>query len=106
MSGEVTLRNARNKDWHNTYFERVAHILGLDKLSPDEQKKKLYEIEAEKLVAMLPIFDHWSPAIDGQFLKKQVNLGILSDETSNVGRPNWCKEMVIGDMKHDVSFFL
>jgi len=102
MSGNTTLRSIRKRSWHNSFYERNIKMLGLDNISPKERKLALYSMSIEELTNRLPMFQHWSPAIDGKFLVKEVNLGILGNVNDPTGKPYWCKEIVVGDTLHDV----
>jgi len=102
MSGDTTLRKIRKRSWHNSLYESNIKMLGLDKLSQKGRKDALYNMSAAELTNRLPMFQHWSPAIDGRFLLKEVNLGILSSTDDPTGKPHWCKEIVVGDTLHDV----
>jgi hypothetical protein len=60
---------------------------------------------AEEIIGKLPLLQYWSPAIDGSFLTKEVDLGMLCNSKDMTGKPNWCKEIVMGHTMHDVSHY-
>jgi len=102
MSGNTTLRRIRKRSWHNSLYEKNMKMLGLDTLSREDRKIALYSMSTEELCSKLPMIQHWSPAVDGRFITKEVDLGILSDTNDPTGKPSWCKEIAVGDTLHDV----
>lgn len=65
----------------------------------------MYEMSADEMVEKLPMFQNWSPCLDGGFIKEEVDLGMLSDTKGEAGRPEWCERVLIGDVAQDVSLF-
>lgn len=89
--------------WQNSHYYTNANLLGLENASSEERKKAFYEMKAEEIVDKLPMFQHWSPTFDGSYIRNDVTLGMLSNPANPVGKPTWCKQIVIGDTAHDVS---
>jgi hypothetical protein len=104
MSGDVTLRRIRKSGWHNAHYNRNIKMLGLDQVSPQERMVRIYKMTAEEIIRKLPLLQYWSPAIDGSFLTKEVDLGMLCNSKDMTGKPYWCKEIVMGHTMHDVSY--
>lgn len=105
MSGDSTLRRARSREWHSKHFQSNMGLLGLSSsINAGEQRDRLHEMSAEEIVKRLPPFQHWSPVIDGFFIKSEVSLGMLSEKGGTAGRPNWCNRILMGDTAQDVRF--
>jgi hypothetical protein len=102
MSGETTLRRPRTVDWQNTHYQANAKLLGLENATPEARKATFFNTNAEELARKLPAFQHWSPTVDEKFILAEVDLGILSDVSNPVGKPEWCEAIMIGDVEHDV----
>jgi hypothetical protein len=103
MSGDPTLRRPRKMDWQNSHYHANIKLLELDNETPASRRKILYKLSTRDLVMKLPAFQHWSPAVDGDFIPSEVDLGMLSNGFGSVGRPDWCKQIMTGDTFQDVS---
>ena len=106
MSGEATLRKTMNKTWHEKMYHDQLKLLELDNISVKERTRRLREMSAEELADKLPMFQHFCACVDGKFLNKNITTRVLSDGKQKEGKPDWCKEFVIGDTAHDVSVLL
>ena len=106
MSGETTLRRPRPMVWQNTHYQANIKLLGLENTTAEARTAELYKMSATENTKKLPAFQHWSPTIDGAFIPQEVTLGILSDVKDSVGKPAWCEAVMVGDVEHDVSFYL
>jgi carboxylesterase type B len=108
MSGETTLRKPRGRRWHEAMYEEQLEKLALEneKGSKEDRVKVLREDDAEEMCQRLPLAQHFCGFVDGVWLKKEVTLNILEDGEDKTHKPEWCKEFVIGDTAHDVSFLL
>jgi carboxylesterase type B len=104
MSGETTLRKPRGGKWHQEMYEDQLKYLRLDeeKVGKEERVKRLREEDAEELCQKLPLAQHFCGFVDGEWLKKAVTPSALEDGTNEMHKPEWCKELVIGDTVHDV----
>ncbi|KAK0105613.1 hypothetical protein ONS95_004143 [Cadophora gregata] len=101
MSGESTLRKARRPKWQNNHYNTNTKLLGLENLTSEERRRALYEMSAEEMVKKLPMFQNWSPCLDGEFIREEVDLGMLSEKGGTTGRPEWCERVLIGDVEQD-----
>ncbi|PVH75637.1 alpha/beta-hydrolase [Cadophora sp. DSE1049] len=101
MSGESTLRKARRMKWQNTHYATNTKFLGLENLTSEERGRAMYELSADELVQKLPMFQNWSPCLDGRYIAEEVDLGMLSKTRGIAGRPNWCGKILIGDVAQD-----
>ncbi|KAH7390379.1 Alpha/Beta hydrolase protein [Cadophora sp. MPI-SDFR-AT-0126] len=101
MSGESTLRKARRMRWQNKLYATNTRFLGLEDLTSEERRRAMYEMSAEELVQKLPMFQNWSPCLDGKYIAEEVDLGMLSYRTGSAGRPKWCEKILIGDVAQD-----
>ncbi|KAH6705400.1 Alpha/Beta hydrolase protein [Leptodontidium sp. MPI-SDFR-AT-0119] len=101
MSGESTLRKARRIRWQNTHYAANTSLLGLENLTAEERKRAMYEMSADEMVQKLPMFQNWSPCLDGSFIAEEVHLGMLSSCKGEAGRPKWCEKLLIGDVGQD-----
>ena len=63
----------------------------------------MYEMSVDEIVKRLPMFQNWSPCLDGKYIPEEVNLGMLSEKGGAAGRPKWCEKILIGDVAQDVS---
>jgi hypothetical protein len=106
MSGETTLRRPRTMEWQNTHYQANLKLLELENATLETRKHAFYNTNAEELAQKLPAFQHWSPTVDGSFIPAEVNLGMLSNVSSPVGKPEWCEAIMIGDVEHDVSIMI
>lgn len=106
MSGDMTLRRPRSKKWQEKHYLANSKLLSLDSLSSKERKVAFNKMPVEELVKKLPMFQHWSPTIDGEFIEHDVDLGMLSDPSNPIGKPDWCEEILIGSTHHDVRLLL
>jgi hypothetical protein len=106
MSGDITLRRIRKKSWHNTHYERNIKMLDLDKMPPEERKIRMFEMTAEEIIGKLPLSQYWSPALDGNYLKKEVDFGMLCNSKDTTGKPHWLKEIATGHTVHDVGYYV
>lgn len=93
-------------EWQNAHYQANIKLLGLENANLEAQKAAFYNTDAVELAEKLPAFQHWSPTVDGKFIPAEVNLGMLCDVRSTVGKPNWCEAIMIGDVEHDVSCIL
>lgn len=82
--------------WHAVMFEEIVKQLGIHGINHNNAVGELRAFDAEKVVSMLPIMNHWSPCLDGQFLKDNTSARSGISDT-------WCKHILMGDMAHDVS---
>lgn len=101
MSGETTLRKPRHPKWHQQLYGDQASYFGIDKKNRIAQRSLLLETDAEHLLEKLPLAQHFTAVIDGQWLKHDVTLRTMLDGESSHHKPTWCKEFVIGDTAHD-----
>ena len=102
MSGDPTLRRPRSLEWQDGHYESVTTALGLHEFSPTDRAERLTNMSAKEMVRGLPAFMHWSPTIDGEFIKEEITIGQLHDPGDKRGKPTWLKGVVAGDMLHDV----
>lgn len=102
MSGDPTLRRPRSLPWQD---QRLSSLIGKTHLSYPNISE-LRGISSEALVNALPSFSHWSPTIDGQYMKDEITIGTLKDRKDERGKPMWCKEVLVGDALHDVRLSL
>ncbi|TVY82959.1 Lipase, partial [Lachnellula suecica] len=103
MSGDATVRRPRDMAWQNNHYLSISKHLNLTHLSPAANKEHFLNIPANEFVEALPIFSHWSPNIDGEFLKEGAAIGMLRDESDRRDKPDWCKQILVGDCEHDGS---
>ncbi|KAF1999310.1 alpha/beta-hydrolase [Amniculicola lignicola CBS 123094] len=101
MSGEVTLRKPRRKRWHEGLYKDQLKMLGLEGLGPEERTGRMRDMSAEEMAEKLPLAQHFCAVVDGIWLKSNVELSMLADGGSEMGKPGWCKEFVIGDCAAD-----
>ncbi|KAF1942622.1 para-nitrobenzyl esterase [Clathrospora elynae] len=101
MSGEATLRKPRNSWWHQKLFEDQSTYLKLDEKDIESRKRALLDTDAEELAQRLPQVQHFSGAVDGEWLKQDITLDTLMYGRDLTHKPSWCKEFVIGDTAHD-----
>jgi hypothetical protein len=106
MSGDITLRRPRSKEWQEEHYLANSKLLGFNVLTSEERREAFKRVSVEELVTKLPMFQHWSPTIDGEFIEQAVDLGMLSDPSTPVGKPDWCQEILIGSTHHDVRFLM
>lgn len=99
MSGDPMVRRPRDMTWQNNHYLSIAHTLKLTRLSPHANKQYFFNVPAIDLAEALPAFSHWSPVIDGKLIRGEITMGMLRD---GKGRPEWCKEVLVGDTEHDV----
>jgi hypothetical protein len=105
MSGEVTIRRPQSKEWRDAFNNTNAELLGWNK-ADSELRNILFQTKATDIVNKLPLFQHWTPAVDGDFIPEEFTLGQIADVDNKVGKPEWCKEIMIGDVADDVSYCL
>lgn len=103
MSGDATLRKSRNRWWHQKMYEQQGTLLGLNKGDEEGLRKILLEGDAIELAQKLPIAQHTSACVDGDWLTEDANLAVMSDGKHKIHKPDWCKEFVIGDTAHDAT---
>ncbi|KAH7399494.1 para-nitrobenzyl esterase [Pyrenochaeta sp. MPI-SDFR-AT-0127] len=101
MSGDATLRKPRNQWWHQQMCNDQAKHLGLDVQDIKGRNKALLDADAEALAQKLPLAQHFSGTIEGNWLKEDVTFATLMDGRKDQHKPNWCKEFIIGDTAHD-----
>ncbi|KAH8676544.1 Alpha/Beta hydrolase protein [Tricladium varicosporioides] len=97
MSGDPTLRRPRSFAWQD---QHLSSLIGKTHLSYPNISE-LRGVSSEVLVNSLPSFSHWSPTIDGQYMKDEITIGTLKDRKDERGKPIWCKEVLVGDALHD-----
>lgn len=110
MSGDVTLRKPRAREWHDEMVEEQGRSLGFEGSSKKEIGRRLREWDAGDLVERLPMAQHFCGFVNGEiedeaaFLRRDVRLNDLgASGRGRIHRPEWCKEFVVGDMGDDVS---
>ena len=83
-------------DWHESMFQQTIENLHIADTGDDNVMRRLNALSADQIVQLLPLTDHWSPCLDGQFLNGSgtAELGIKS---------TWCRHILMGDMGDDVS---
>ncbi|KAF2850786.1 para-nitrobenzyl esterase [Plenodomus tracheiphilus IPT5] len=101
MSGETTLRKPRNQRWQQQMYEEQSTHLKLDPLDSVARRRVLLDTEAEELAQRLPLAQHFTGTIEGEWLKTDVTIDTLSDIRHTEHKPSWCKEFVVGDSAHD-----
>jgi carboxylesterase type B len=115
MSGEATLRKSRNEWWHNQQYNDQATFFPLPatenrRLKSSQQhshllltrlKQKLLTSPAEDLTQHLPLANHYCGYVDGQWLKHDATITLLSNPQQPQHKPSWCQSLVIGDAAHD-----
>jgi hypothetical protein len=69
-----------------------------------ELRDFLSQIATTDIVNELPLFPHRTPVVDGEFILEDYTRGKLADDKSKVGKPEWVKEIMIGDVAHNVGF--
>lgn len=89
-------------EWQNSVYDVNIKFLGLENASPEDRRKALYEMEAEDVIKTLPMAHHWCPTVDGSYITKEVLDGMLKAPWT-IGKPDWCKRVMVGDTGHDVS---
>jgi hypothetical protein len=104
MSGDPTLRRPRDMKWQDAHFSSIITTLGLQELGLKEGRERMLNMSREEVVEKLPAFMHWSPTIDGTFIKKEITVGQLKDPRYERGKPKWCNEVLVGVAAHDVRF--
>jgi hypothetical protein len=102
MSGDVSLRRPRNMNWQNSQYEQNVHFLGLTHASSETRRKAFYEMKAEELIRKLPMAQHWIPTVDGEYIKDDITLAALADPENMMGKPDWCRRVIVGDTGDDV----
>jgi hypothetical protein len=103
MSGETTIRRPQSKEWRDAFNKNNFQLLGLNK-DDSGCRNAIFQTTVTDIVNKLPMFQHWTPTVDGDFITEEFTLGQLADVESKVGKPAWCKEIMIGDVADDVSF--
>lgn len=101
MSGEATLRKASNRGWHQKMYQDQSKHLGLEANDAEARNLVLLDTEAESLSQKLPLAQHFAGMVDGSWIKDGFTLETLMDGNSNIHKPTWCKEFVVGDIAHD-----
>ncbi|KAK7191621.1 carboxylesterase [Paraphaeosphaeria sporulosa] len=101
MSGDATLRKSRVRSWHDMMYQDQLKLLGLDQVEVEKRKTQLRELDPMEMVNKLPIAQHYCACVDGKFLKENISLELMSDGSRELHKPTWCKEFVIGDVRHD-----
>ncbi|KAF2442234.1 alpha/beta-hydrolase [Karstenula rhodostoma CBS 690.94] len=101
MSGDATLRKSRVRSWHDLMYQDQLKLLGLDQMEVEQRKTQLRELDPMEMVKELPIAQHYCACVDGNFLKENISLDLMADGSRGVHKPTWCKELVIGDTRHD-----
>jgi carboxylesterase type B len=101
MSGDTTLRKPRNKWWQQKMYEDQAQILGLQETVTEELKNVLLDTDAEELAQKLPLAQHFSGYVDGEWLPEEVTHAKMADGQHIQHKPTWCAEFVTGDTEHD-----
>ncbi|KAJ4372377.1 hypothetical protein N0V83_004151 [Neocucurbitaria cava] len=101
MSGEATLRKSANRRWHQWMCEDQAKYLGLDVKDVEGWNRALSDTEAEHMAQKLPLAQHFSGIVDGDWIKEDITLDTLMDGSRVEHKPKWCEEFVVGDAAHD-----
>jgi carboxylesterase type B len=101
MSGETTLRNPRNKWWHEQMYIDQAKNLGLSATDTATLRKTLLHTEAQDLAQQLPFAAHYCGFVDGTWLPKTITPSLISNPQYAIHNPTWCKTFVIGNTTHD-----
>jgi carboxylesterase type B len=101
MSGETTLRNPRNKWWHEKMYADQAKNLGLSTTDTASLRHRLLNTEAVDLAQQLPFAAHYCGFIDETFLKQNVTPNLISNPHHPIHNPTWCDTFIIGDTTHD-----
>ncbi|KAL5414503.1 hypothetical protein PMIN03_003204 [Paraphaeosphaeria minitans] len=101
MSGDATLRKSRVRSWHDMMYQDQLKLLGLDQMEVRERKIQIRELDPMEMVNKLPIAQHYCACVDGKFLKDNISLERMTDGSREMHKPTWCKEFVIGDVRHD-----
>jgi len=105
MSGDIMLRRPRSKKWQEAHARANTKLLGLDSLTASERKEAVLKLSADQITEKLPMFQHFSPTIDGDFIEHAIDFSMLIDPESPIGKPSWCKEIVIGSTHDDGTIF-
>jgi carboxylesterase type B len=101
MSGDASLRKWRNRWWQRKMYEDQSTYLKVDVNNVESKRRALLETDAEDLAQKLPLAQHFTATVDGQFLTHEVTMESMMDGFSAIHKPSWCKEFVIGDTEHD-----
>lgn len=102
MSGDATLRKSRVRFWHDMMYQDQLKLLGLDQVDVGERKARLRDLDPMEMVNKLPLAQHFCACVDGKFLKENISLELMNDGSTELHKPTWCKEFVIGDIRNDV----
>lgn len=103
MSGDVSLRRPRDMTWQNSQYAQNVHFLGLTHSSLEDRRKAFYDMDVQELLKKLPGAQHWIPTVDGVYIKDEVSLAALADSENGLGKPEWCRRILVGDTGDDVS---
>ncbi|KAI8940077.1 hypothetical protein NX059_003796 [Plenodomus lindquistii] len=101
MSGETTLRKPRDERWQQQMYEEQSIHLKLDPKDVAGRRDALLRTGAEELAQKLPLAQHFTGTVDGNWLKTDITIDTLSDNERVEHKPSWCKEFVVGDSAHD-----
>lgn len=101
MSGEVTVRKWRNRWWQQKMLEDQSSHLKLERWDAESRRRALLETDAEELAQKMPVVQQWTMAVDNEFFTSRVTIESVMDGKSEVHKPSWCKEIVVGDTAHD-----
>lgn len=83
---------------------KAVTLLGLEEKSFEEQLEALTTMPVEELISKTFLAVPALPAVDGIFIPKAHGIFSLSDpEDLVIPGKRWCKSMMIGDCKDDVS---
>jgi hypothetical protein len=103
MSGEAMIRKPRPNLWRKALEDpSVEPSAGWNKEGL-ELRDFLAQMTATDIAAALPVFPLWTPFVDGGFIPEEYTLGKLADDENTFGKPSWVKEIMVGDVAHDVS---
>ncbi|KAL5404596.1 hypothetical protein PMIN03_009023 [Paraphaeosphaeria minitans] len=88
-------------------YESIIEALGLENASVEKRIQRLLTISAEELVEKTPMTARLAPYLDGRILPEAVTFEKLASTMDILGT-KWCKQLMIGDCRHDgsVTFFM
>ncbi|RNJ60288.1 hypothetical protein D7B24_008669 [Verticillium nonalfalfae] len=88
------IRRPQSMAWQEAMLRENLAYLGLDELDLKEAANKLRFLPASDIVQVVPMVQHWSATLDGDFLP---GLRVVDLTITNT----WCKSILTGDMAHD-----
>ncbi|CAG8983898.1 hypothetical protein HYALB_00005538 [Hymenoscyphus albidus] len=99
LSGDPTLRRPNTLAQQTKY---ATQILTKHDISTTNNINILLDIPAQELVLKLPPYGAWAPTIDGSYIKDEITVQKIADNSSRIGKPEWCERVLIGDALGDV----